>query len=64
MEGASGDHMRLDIHLHPIGTSNDSDKCDFEQRFWHDFYNGGQWENNILKHLKEMKKYVSKLILH
>ena len=25
-------------------------------------YNGGQWENNIIKFLKEMKKYVSKLI--
>ena len=28
------------------------------------FYNGGQWEKNILKYLKEIKKYVSKLILH
>ena len=23
--------------FHPAGTSNDSDKCDFKQRFWHDF---------------------------
>ena len=48
--------------VHPAGSSNDSDKWDFKQRFWHDV--NGQWENYILKYLKEMKKYVSKLILH
>ena len=28
------------ISLHPAGSSNDSDKFDSIQRFWHDFLRG------------------------
>ena len=50
----------------PCRNINDSDKCDIIKsfRFW--FYNGGLWGNffkNIFKYLREIKKYVSKLIL-
>ena len=37
----------------------DSDKCDNIKSFTDD-----QYENSILKYLKETKKYVSKLILN
>ena len=32
-------HLNVEIYQenHPAGTSNDSDKCDTIQSFWHDF---------------------------
>ena len=54
-----------DIVEHPAGPSMDSDKSDSIKDSDFGFYNGSlcNFFKNILKYLKEMKKYVSKLIL-
>ena len=59
-------HFHGMLVYHSAGTSMDSDKCGSIKKFWFWFYSGGLWEFffHILKYLKEMKKYVSKLILN
>ena len=37
---SAGNIKCLMRQLHPAGSSNDSDKCDSIQRFWHDFLRG------------------------